>query len=262
MKPLTVLVVGDIFGEPGRRAAISLVPRLRVEHDVDLVVANVENAAAGYGVTPAIAQGLLRSGMDVLTSGNHVWDKKEILGYIPKENLLLRPANYPPGTPGMGSAVVKAGGHKVGVLNLQGRIFMPSIDCPFRKADEELARLRTETPIILVDMHAEATSEKQAMGWYLAGKVAAVVGSHTHVQTADERILPGGTAYITDIGFTGPMDSVIGVQKEQAIQRFITGLPNRLEPAKGNIELQGVLLRVDPETAQALEIHRLRAAYA
>jgi hypothetical protein len=233
-------------------------PRLRAEFEVDLVVANVENAAAGFGVTPALARGFLEGGVDVMTSGNHVWDKKEIIEYITRENLLLRPANYPAGTPGVGSIVVKAGTERVGVLNLQGRAFLPAIDCPFRRADEEIDRLRADTPIILVDMHAEATSEKQAMGWYLDGRASAVVGTHSHVQTADERILPGGTAYLTDLGLTGPIDSVIGVDKSVAIQRFLTGMPNRFEPAKGRTRLSGAVIRVDPGSGRAVAIERLQ----
>ena len=258
MTLLTVLCIGDVFGEPGRRALAHFLPRLRDEFEVDLVVVNVENAAAGFGITPALARQLLGGGVDVMTSGNHIWDKKEILDYIVKENLLLRPANYPPGTPGVGSIVVKARTEKVGVLNLQGRAFMATIDCPFRTADEEVARLRADTPIILVDMHAEATSEKQAMGWYLAGRVSAVVGTHSHVQTADERILPGGTAYLTDLGLTGPIDSVIGVDREQAIQRFLTGMPTRFEPAKGRARVQGAVIRIEPATGHAVGIERIQ----
>jgi metallophosphoesterase (TIGR00282 family) len=200
--------------------------------------------------------------VDVMTSGNHIWDKKEIIEYIGKENLLLRPANYPPGTPGAGSIVVKAGPHKVAVLNLMGRVFLPQLDCPFRKADEELERLRAETSIIVVDMHAEATSESQAMGWHLDGRVSVVVGTHRHVQTADERLLPKGTAYITDLGLTGPTDSVIGVEPELALARFISGMPNRFEPAKGPAMLQGVVVRIDPETGRGLSIERLRVPLA
>jgi len=257
--PLTVLMIGDVFGEPGRRAVLSLLPGLRREHELDLVIANVENAAAGFGVTPPLARAFLEGGVDVMTSGNHIWDRKEILEYIVKENLLLRPANYPPGTPGVGAVVVKAGAHRVAVLNLQGRVFMAELDCPFRKADEELPRLREETPVILVDMHAEATSEKQAMGWYLDGRASAVIGTHSHVQTADERILPGGTAFLTDVGMTGPVDSVIGVARERAMQRFLTGLPVRFEPAKGPAALHAVVVRIDPDSGKALEIRRLRA---
>jgi len=193
-KPLTVLCVGDVFGDPGRRAVQSLLPKLRKQYEVDLAVVNVENAAAGFGVTPEIARAFLGEGVDVMTSGNHIWDRKEIIEYIVRDNLLLRPANYPAGTPGAGSIVVKAGPHKVGVLNIMGRVFFPQLlDCPFRKADEEVERLRQETPIIVVDAHCEATSESQALGWYLDGRVSAVVGTHRHVQTADERLLPQGT---------------------------------------------------------------------
>jgi len=258
LKPLTILCIGDIFGEPGRRALAHFLPRLRAELEVDLVVANVENAAAGFGVTPALARGFLDGGVDVMTSGNHVWDRKEIIEYIVKENLLLRPANYPRGAPGVGSVVVKAGAHRVGVLNLQGRVFMAPIDCPFLTADAEVERLRGETPVIVVDMHAEATSEKQAMGWYLDGRVSAVVGSHSHVQTADERLLPGGTAFLTDLGLTGPFDSVIGVDKELAIQRFLTGMPNRFEPARGRAQVQGAVIRIDSESGRARAIERIQ----
>jgi metallophosphoesterase (TIGR00282 family) len=261
-KPLTVICVGDVFGEPGRRAVQMLLPKLKKQHEADLAVVNVENSASGFGVTPLIARTFLEQGVDVMTSGNHIWDKKEIIEYIGKENLLLRPANYPPGTPGAGSIVVKAGPHKVAVLNLMGRVFLPQLDCPFRKADEELERLRAETSIIVVDMHAEATSESQAMGWHLDGRVSVVVGTHRHVQTADERLLPKGTAYITDLGLTGPTDSVIGVEPELALARFISGMPNRFEPAKGPAMLQGVVIRIDPETGRGLSIERLRVPLA
>lgn len=257
-RPLTVICVGDVFGEPGRRAVQQLLPKLKKQHEADLAVVNVENSASGFGVTPTIAKAFLDQGVDVMTSGNHIWDKKEIIEYIVKENLLLRPANFPSGTPGAGSIVVKAGPHKVAVLNLMGRVFLPMLDCPFRKADEELARLKQETSIVVVDMHCEATSESQAMGWYLDGRVSAVVGTHRHVQTADERVLPKGTAYITDLGMTGPTDSVIGVEPELALQRFLTQMPNRFEPAKGPAALHGVVIRIDPETGLGLSIERLR----
>ena len=257
-RPVTVLCVGDVFGEPGRRAVQTLLPRLRKQYEVDLAVVNVENAAAGFGVTPLIARTFLDQGVDVMTSGNHIWDRKEVIGYIVKENLLLRPANYPPGTPGTGSVVVKAGPHKVAVLNMMGRVFLPHLDCPFRKADEEIPRLRQDTPIIIVDMHTEATSEAQAMGWYLDGRVSAVVGTHRHVQTADERLLPLGTAFITDLGMTGPVDSVIGVEPALAISRFLTQMPNKFEPAKGPAALHGAVIRIDPDTGRALSIERLR----
>jgi metallophosphoesterase (TIGR00282 family) len=255
---MNVLMVGDIFGDSGRAALAKLLPRLRQEHAIDVTVVNIENAAGGFGVTPQIARACLEGGgVDVLTSGNHIWDKKEIIPYIGKENLLLRPANFPVGTPGSGHITVKAGPHRVGVLNLMGRIFMNPIDCPFRKADEIVQELRRETPVVLVDMHSEATSEVMALGWYLDGRVSAVVGTHRHVQTADERILPGGTAYITDLGMTGPVDSVIGVDKDIIIQRFLTQMPIRFEPAKGPAALHGVVIAVDPETGRATSIQRL-----
>jgi metallophosphoesterase (TIGR00282 family) len=255
---MNILMIGDVFGESGRAAVARLLPGLRREHAADLVVANVENAAGGFGVTPAFARAFLDQGVDVMTSGNHIWDKREIVEYIAKENLLLRPANYPAGTPGVGWVTVKAGPHRVAVLNLMGRVFMNPIDCPFRTADAVLPELRRETSIILVDMHAEATSESVAMGWYLDGRVSAVVGTHRHVQTADERVLPGGTAYITDLGLTGPTDGVIGVDRETIIQRFLTQMPTRFEPAKGPAALHGVVITVDPESGRASAIRRVQ----
>jgi metallophosphoesterase (TIGR00282 family) len=254
---MNVLMVGDVYGEPGRAALQKLLPRLRQEHAIDLTVVNVENAAGGFGVTPSLARSILDQGVDVMTSGNHIWDKKDIVEFIAKENLLLRPANYPVGTPGVGYVTVKAGPQKVGVLNLMGRVFMNPIDCPFRKADEIITELRKETTVILVDMHAEATSESIAMGWYLDGRVSAVVGTHRHVQTADERVLPGGTAYITDLGLTGPTDGVIGVDRDQIIQRFLTQMPMRFETARGPVKLHGVVITIDPETGRASDIRRL-----
>ena len=256
---MNILMVGDVYGEPGRQAVTKLLPRLRQEHAIDFAVVNVENAAGGFGVTAPISRHILASGADVLTSGNHIWDKKEIVEYITKENLLLRPANFPAGTPGVGHVTVKCGPHKVAVLNLMGRVFMLPIDCPFRAADAILPELRKDTPIILVDMHAEATSESLAMGWYLDGRVSAVVGTHRHVQTADERVLPGGTAYITDLGLTGPTDGVIGVDRDQIIQRFLQQMPIRFETAKGPAALQGVVITLDrPDTGRASSIRRLR----
>jgi hypothetical protein len=255
---MNILMVGDVFGDSGRTAVGKLLPRLRQEHAIDFCVVNVENSAGGFGVTPPMARQVLEQGADVLTSGNHIWDKKEIVEYITKENLLLRPANFPVGTPGVGHVTVKAGPHRVAVLNLMGRVFMHPIDCPFRKADEIVPELRRDTPIVLVDMHAEATSESVAMGWYLDGRVSAVVGTHRHVQTADERVLPGGTAYITDLGMTGPTDGVIGVDREIILQRFLTQMPVRFEAAKGPAALHGVVIVVDPETGRASDIRRLR----
>lgn len=254
---MNILMVGDVFGEPGRRALQTLLPRLKREHAIDVTVVNVENAAAGFGVTPQLCRDFLDQGVDVMTSGNHIWDKKEIVAYIVKENLLLRPANFPAGTPGAGHVTIKCGPHRIAVVNLMGRVFMLPIDCPFRKADELVPELRKETPIVLVDMHCEATSESLAMGWYLAGRVSAVVGTHRHVQTADERILPGGTAYITDLGLTGPTDGVIGVDRDQIIQRFLQQMPIRFETAKGPAALHGVVIVVDPDTGRASSIRRL-----
>jgi metallophosphoesterase (TIGR00282 family) len=254
---MNVLMVGDVYGESGRAAIARLLPGLRQEHAIDFCVVNVENAAGGFGVTAPIARQVLEHGADVMTSGNHIWDKKEIVAYIVKENLLLRPANFPAGTPGAGFITVKCGPHKVAVLNLMGRVFMLPIDCPFRTADALIPELRKETPIVLVDMHCEATSESLAMGWYLAGRVSAVVGTHRHVQTADERVLPGGTAYITDLGLTGPTDGVIGVDRDQIIQRFLQQMPIRFETAKGPAALQGVVIVVDPDTGRASSIRRL-----
>ena len=257
---MNILMVGDVFGESGRAAIAKHLPRLRQQHAIDFCVVNIENAANGFGVTPLIARQALEQGADVLTSGNHIWDKKEIVEYISKENLLLRPANFPAGTPGSGHITLKAGPHRVAVLNLMGRVFMNPIDCPFRKADELVPELRKETPIILVDMHAEATSESVAMGWHLDGRVSAVVGTHRHVQTADERVLPGGTAYITDLGLTGPTDGVIGVDRDQIIQRFLNQMPIRFETARGPAALHGVVIVVEPETGRATSIRRLRVA--
>jgi 2',3'-cyclic-nucleotide 2'-phosphodiesterase len=255
---VNILMVGDVFGDPGRAAIAKLVPKLRQEHAIDFCVVNVENSAGGSGVTPAMARQFLEQGADVMTSGNHIWSRREIVEYIGKENLLLRPANYPPGTPGVGHVTIKAGPHKVAVLNLMGRVFMNPIDCPFQKADEVVPELRRQTPIILVDMHAEATSESVAMGWHLDGRVSAVVGTHRHVQTADERVLPGGTAYITDLGMTGPTEGVIGVDRELILQRFLNQMPVRFEPAKGPVALHGVVIVLDPESGRASAIRRLR----
>ena len=255
---MNVLMVGDVFGEPGRRALQTLLPRIKREYEIDVTVVNVENAAAGFGVMPKMCREFLDQGVDVMTSGNHIWDKKEIVEYIAKENLLLCPANFPPGTPGSGFVTVKTGPHRVAVLNLMGRVFMQPNDCPFQKADEVVPQLRKDTPVILVDMHCEATSESQAMGWHLDGRVSAVVGTHRHVQTADERVLPQGTAYITDIGMTGPIDSVIGVDKDLILQKFISQMPVRFEPAKGPAAVHGVVITVDPESGRAARIQRLR----
>jgi 2',3'-cyclic-nucleotide 2'-phosphodiesterase len=256
--PVNILFIGDIIGKPGRQAVSRQLHRLVDRFRIDLVIANGENAAGGFGITVDTAKELYDSGVHLLTTGNHVWDKKDAYGYIEQEPRLIRPANYPDGTPGRGSAIVKTpGGVKVGVLNLEGRIFMNNLDCPFRVADREIKALRAETPVIFVDFHAEATSEKMALGWYLDGRVSAVVGTHTHVQTADERILTEGTAFLTDAGMTGAFDSVIGVRKEEPIQKFLTQLPTKFEIAKKDIRLNGIVVRIDETNGRALSVERI-----
>jgi len=257
---LKILFIGDIFGQPGRRIAKEVLPGLVEEYSPELILANGENAAGGFGITPPLVEELLDLGINVLTSGNHVWDKKEILPYLAEhaDGRLLRPANYPSPAPGRGHYVGKTrSGIDYAVLNLQGRVFMPSIDCPFRTADALLEKIPPEVRIRIVDMHAEATSEKQAMGWYLDGRVTAVIGTHTHIITADERVLAQGTAYITDLGMTGPYDSVIGVDKQSIIQKFLNQIPARFEVAKGDVRLSAVVIEADPETGRALAIQRI-----
>lgn len=255
---MKILFIGDIVGGPGRRAVRELVPALIEDCRIDLVIANCENAAAGFGITREIVEELYRSRIDVLTSGNHVWDKKEVLEFVEDYETLLRPANYPEGAPGFGSVLAPCtSGVQVGVINLMGRVFMRPLDCPFKAAQREIEKLRRKTKIILVDIHAEATSEKQAMGWYLDGRVSAVIGTHTHVQTADEQILPQGTAYLTDVGMTGPFDSIIGTKKEAVLERFMMQMPNKFDVAKGDVRLQGALITVDEQTGRSLGIERL-----
>lgn len=255
---MNVLMIGDVVGRVGRRALRECLGHLVREYRVDFVICNAENAAGGTGVTREVANELFSYGADVLTTGNHVWDKKEVYRFIDAEPRLLRPANYPPGTPGLGYGVFTTrAGAEIGVLNLAGRVFLPHLDCPFRKADEALKVLQERTPVICVDFHAEATSEKVALGWYLDGRVAAVFGTHTHVQTADERILPGGTAYITDVGMTGPRDSVIGVKKDIVIEKYITQMPKRFEVATGAYQFNAVLVEIDERTGRSSRIVRI-----
>ncbi|HPC75061.1 MAG TPA: TIGR00282 family metallophosphoesterase [Syntrophales bacterium] len=255
---MKLFFIGDIVGKPGRRALRALLPAVIHRHDIDLVVANAENAAAGFGVTRTVVEEIYASRVDVLTTGNHVWDKKEVMEFIDEYETLLRPANYPEGTPGRGTVLLSArNGCSAAVINLSGRVFMKPVDCPFRVAESEIRKLRNRTNVIIVDMHAEATSEKQALGWFLDGEVSAVIGTHTHVQTADEQILPKGTAYITDVGMTGPFDSVIGVEKEMVIERFLTYRPNKFDVARGDVRLQGAVVDIDPETGRARAIERL-----
>lgn len=256
---MKVLVIGDIMGEPGRRVVMRWVPRLVGQQGVDVVVANGENVAGGFGITPDLADELFDLGVAVITTGNHAWDKKEIVEYFKREPRLLRPANYPSGVPGQGAIVVEAAsGEKVAILHLMGRAFLPTIDCPFQTAHREVARLKQQTAAIVVDMHAEATSEKMAMGHYLDGQVTAVVGTHTHVQTADEQMFPKGTAYLTDIGMTGPVQGVIGMKKELVIEKFLTGMPRRFEVAPGPALFCAVLVEVDARLGKAVGIQRFR----
>jgi metallophosphoesterase (TIGR00282 family) len=251
-----ILFVGDIFGSPGRRIVADHVEDIVRANQIDLAIANAENAAGGFGITPSIAEDLFALGLDVLTSGNHVWDKRELYDYLNRQPRLLRPANYPDG-PGHGVVTVKArNGVECAVINLQGRTYMPSTDCPFRKADLLLSEIDPAVKVKFVDFHAEVTSEKMAMGWYLDGRVSAVVGTHTHVPTADTRILPGGTAYQTDCGMTGPYRSVIGVDTETILQRFLSGMPVRMEAAKHGAELHSVIVDVDEETGKARAFRR------
>ena len=259
---MRILFIGDVVGEPGRRAIRELVPKLKSSEKLDFVIANSENIAAGSGVTPSLADELFDSGVDVLTSGDHIWKRKEVLDYIGTSNRLLRPANYPEGAPGLGATVIKSeSGESVGVINLIGRVFMQSVDCPFKIAKKEVESLKRKSRIIIVDMHAEATSEKVALGWYLDGEVSAVIGTHTHIQTADEKILPGGTAFISDAGMTGPYDGVIGRKKEQILARFLSQMPTKFEMAEGDIQLHGVVIDIDDKTGKADSIKRIQKKF-
>lgn len=254
---MNILFIGDIFASPGRVIVARHLQEIISAEKIQLAIANAENSAGGFGITPQIAADLFSLGLDVLTSGNHIWDKKEIFDYLPRSPRLLRPANYPADLPGNGVLITKArNGVPVAVIDLQGRVHLPAIDDPFRKADEILSSLDPAIKVRFVDFHAEVTSEKMAMGWYLDGRVSAVIGTHTHVPTADERILAGGTAYQTDVGMTGPYDSVIGSEKTLAIRRFLTGMPIRLDNAKSGAELHAVIVTVDPETGRATAIRR------
>jgi metallophosphoesterase (TIGR00282 family) len=250
-----VLFIGDVTGKPGRRIVAEKLPALRRAYGLDVVIANGENSAGGMGLTAGTAAELRAAGVDILTNGNHVWHNREAYGLLDADPQILRPANYPPGVPGRGVAVVTVtGGARIGVLNLQGRVFMQELDDPFRMAREQAGVLRAEVPAVVVDFHAEATSEKVAMGWYLDGFVSAVIGTHTHVQTADERILPGGTAFITDVGMTGPRDGIIGMAREEILDRFLTQLPMRFEVAPGPVQLNAVVVTIgDDGRASGIE---------
>jgi hypothetical protein len=255
---MRILFIGDVFGRTGRDLVRQGLPVLADRFGIDAVIANVENAASGAGITRETGDALLKSGVDVMTTGNHVWDKREALSYIGAEPRLLRPLNMASAAPGRGAFVARTGdGRPIGVINAMGRVFMPPVDNPFEAVAAAVERLSRECRLILVDMHAEATAEKIAMGWHLDGRVAAVVGTHTHVQTADARVLPGGTAYITDVGMTGPHDSIIGMERAAVLDRFVTGLPARMEPAADNPRLQAVVIDADERTGLARSIERL-----
>ena len=250
---MLVLVVGDIIGQPGRKAVHEVLPQLRRQYRLDMVIVNAENAAGGFGLTPAIAQELIETGVHVLTSGNHIWAQKDIIPNLDGDMMILRPLNYPPGVPGRGYLITG----QTMVVNLMGRTFMNDIDCPFRAMDKLLEEVRDRPPVVIVDFHAEATSEKMAMGRYLDGRVSAVLGTHTHVGTIDAQILPQGTAYVTDIGMTGPADSIIGDDVESVLKRFLTGVPHRLSVGKGKPILNAVLVEVDENSGRAISIERI-----
>jgi metallophosphoesterase (TIGR00282 family) len=256
---MKILFIGDIVGSPGREAVKRLLPDLKKEFKLDFVIANAENAAGGSGITPQVAKELIASGINVLTSGDHIWKRKEIFEIIAQEERILRPINFPVGAPGRGYGVFKTQDEvKIGVINVQGRVFLEALECPFKTSRQAIEELSAQTKVIIVDIHAEATSEKVALGWYLDGKASAVLGTHTHIQTADERILPGGCAYITDVGMTGPQDSVIGRRVEDVLERFLTSLPTRFSVAEENICLQAVVLDIDEGTGKANTIERIQ----
>ncbi|MBN2433507.1 MAG: TIGR00282 family metallophosphoesterase [Acidobacteria bacterium] len=258
---MNILCIGDVMGRVGRRILRDGLAELQKKYSIHFTVANAENAAGGFGLTPETARELLSYNIDVLTSGNHIWDRQVIIPYFEQSQRVLRPHNFPPDSPGTGAVVVPAGaGRPVAVLNLQGRAFMQNIDCPFRAADEVIPQLREETPVVVVDFHAEATAEKLAMGRYLDGRVSVVFGTHTHVQTADEQLLPGLTGYITDLGMTGPHDSVIGMEVEGSVARFLQQRPVRLSPAKGNPRFNGLVVEIDADSGKCLGVERVNFA--
>ncbi|PIW68655.1 MAG: TIGR00282 family metallophosphoesterase [Candidatus Omnitrophica bacterium CG12_big_fil_rev_8_21_14_0_65_42_8] len=256
---MKILLIGDIVGSPGREAVKKIVPKLRRERDIDFVIANAENVAGGSGLTPETVDELLQNEVDVITSGDHVWKKKEVYERLSKDKRIIRPANYPETSPGSGMTVIPMeNGAKIAVINLLGRVFMNPIDCPFTAAEREIGKINRETKIILVDMHAEATSEKIAMGRFLDGRVSVVFGTHTHVQTADEKIFPHGTGYITDLGMTGPQDSVIGRRYDAIVEHFLTCMPKKFEVADKDVELQGAIVNIDDESGKTLSIERVK----
>ncbi|MCZ0754106.1 TIGR00282 family metallophosphoesterase [Anoxybacillus sp. J5B_2022] len=254
---MKLLFIGDVVGAPGRKMVEQYLPKLKAKHKPHVIIINGENAAGGKGITGKIYRSFLEQGAHVVTLGNHAWDNRDIFEFIDEAKALVRPANFPIGTPGKGMVYVATEQGEVAVINLQGRTFLPSIDCPFRKADELIAEAVQRTPVIFVDFHAEATSEKQAMGWYLDGRVSAVIGTHTHVQTADARILPKGTAYMTDVGMTGPYDGILGVDREAVLRKFLTSLPVRFEVTEGRSQLSAVFIEIDAKTGKAKKMERI-----
>jgi metallophosphoesterase (TIGR00282 family) len=259
---MKILFIGDIVGDAGRKAIRQGIPKLVEQLKIDFVIANAENSAGGFGITKSVGEEIFSLGVDVLTSGNHIWDKKEGIEYIAQENRLLRPANYPEGVPGQGSIVVNTSfGEKIAVLNVSGRVFMNQADCPFKTSQKEVQRLKKQTNVIVVDFHAEATSEKSAFGWFLDGEVSAVLGTHTHVQTSDEAILPKGTAFITDVGMTGPTNSIIGIKRDLIIKKFLTNMPIRFETAKDAPMLSAVVIDIDSKSGRAVDIQRLQLKF-
>ncbi len=255
-------MIGDINGKAGRRAVRELLPIIKKKYDIDFCIANAENAAGGFGLTADISSKLFSYGIDVITMGNHTWDNKELEKFIDSELRILRQLNYPPGNPGCGSVILEVKNTKIAVINLTGRVFMGNFDCPFRAVEEELKRLEGCSPMVIVDFHAEATAEKIALGWFLDGKVSAVIGTHTHVQTADERILPGGTAYITDVGMTGAHDSIIGIKKELALRRFLTQMPVKFDAASGDVRFSALFVQVNPQNNKTEKVVRIQEKLA
>ncbi|WP_110953205.1 TIGR00282 family metallophosphoesterase [Anaerosinus massiliensis] len=254
---MNILMIGDIYGKIGRQAVTQYIPALKTKYQLNLIIANGENSAGGVGITKKTLDEIYNSGVDVVTSGNHIWDKKEIFQFIDHERYLIRPANYPPQTPGKGYCIFEVNNKKVGIANISGRTFMPALDCPFRKADEIIECLNQECDLILFDFHAETTSEKMAMGWYVDGRITCMVGTHTHIQTADERILPKGTAYITDLGMVGPWNSVLGVDRDLVIKKFLTGLPVKFDIASGPHVFCGLVIMIDDQTNQVQKVQRI-----
>lgn len=255
------LFIGDIVGKPGRSIIKNMLPQLKAEFNADMIIANAENAAGGNGLTAQVANELYNDGVDFITLGNHVWDKKDIISFIDIEEKIIRPANYPPATPGKGYKIISKSNKKICIVNIQGRVYMQALECPFRTMDIILSQISSQTKIVIVDVHAEATSEKMALGYYLDGRVSAVLGTHTHIQTADNKILPKGTAYITDVGMTGPYESVLGIKKENIIARFLTQMPNRFEVATGLSQLNAVFIEVDDISGKTIKIERLQKYY-